>query len=567
MLKLRVMGRAFVGAMSVGLVLALAGANASAQTVYYVKTTGSDGNSGFTEMAAFKTIGKAVDAASGETSSVIRVLAGTYDQSHESTNPFGGFPITIDFSNVSIQANGGTRPVVGGGVSDSTVLGLFEVIADTGTGGDATGVAFTSLEFAGEDSTSENAPSAVYAFTSDNYDAEIAITDCHILRSEMNHSTLAGNPSIRGISGEGPGLTLTVSDCVIAPNEPGGVVVDLGTDAVASGDGGSPTLIVEDSVFSVAQGNASHAAIDMILEAYDPSTNTGLLGDPFLTVTDCVIDSRAATTFGTGFSYGIAYGGDARFGGAVQFGHFEVKIQRNEIHGCRQAGLHLLGTTDGLMDSSVNIQSWYVDNNLISENVGDGVLLDGGDSANDGQYLRWYLRGNMIVDNDGDGIEVRDITAGNSGQGHVLNCTLAGNGGYGIRMTNSLQDEWLSHVQNSIIWDNASGNSTGWSPSSSLVTVQYNIWDGTPPVGCVDSGCSPSPTCKQNVNVDPLFVDPSNGDYHISSSSCAVEGGTNTPSTTNLMGFGTDIDGERRNMDGDSTRPSIVDMGADEYEP
>ncbi|MGD9048640.1 MAG: choice-of-anchor Q domain-containing protein, partial [Anaerolineae bacterium] len=61
-------------------------------------------------------------------------------------------------------------------------------------------------------------------------------------------------------------------------------------------------------------------------------------------------------------------------------------------------------------------------------------------------------------------------------------------------------------------------------------------------------------TAGNDVEGDPAFVDPDNGDYHIGPSSAAIDTGVNA-------GVTTDIDGEGR--------PSGAgyDIGADEWVP
>jgi hypothetical protein len=63
------------------------------------------------------------------------------------------------------------------------------------------------------------------------------------------------------------------------------------------------------------------------------------------------------------------------------------------------------------------------------------------------------------------------------------------------------------------------------------------------------------------INADPLFVDPENEDYHLSSESPCIDAGTN--SAPGLPAF--DFEGESRVTDGDQDGTATVDMGADEY--
>jgi hypothetical protein len=64
-----------------------------------------------------------------------------------------------------------------------------------------------------------------------------------------------------------------------------------------------------------------------------------------------------------------------------------------------------------------------------------------------------------------------------------------------------------------------------------------------------------------NINADPLFVDPSNNDFHLQTTSPCIDKGNNS-----ALGIpNTDFEGDSRIVDGDSDGTATVDMGADEY--
>ncbi|MBN1188806.1 MAG: hypothetical protein JXA46_03560, partial [Dehalococcoidales bacterium] len=72
-----------------------------------------------------------------------------------------------------------------------------------------------------------------------------------------------------------------------------------------------------------------------------------------------------------------------------------------------------------------------------------------------------------------------------------------------------------------------------------------------------------------NIDADPLFVDPSNNDYHLQAGSPCIDAGDNTAVPE---GVSTDFEGDPRFLDDTgmpdtgSGTPPIVDMGADEYD-
>ena len=73
-----------------------------------------------------------------------------------------------------------------------------------------------------------------------------------------------------------------------------------------------------------------------------------------------------------------------------------------------------------------------------------------------------------------------------------------------------------------------------------------------------------------NIELDPLFADPDNDDYHISPTSPCIDGADNTAVPKGIV---VDLDGEDRFVDDPDTRdtgfgdPPIVDMGVYEFQP
>ncbi len=81
------------------------------------------------------------------------------------------------------------------------------------------------------------------------------------------------------------------------------------------------------------------------------------------------------------------------------------------------------------------------------------------------------------------------------------------------------------------------------------------------------SGLAFEGTCEDqiglngNVSVDPLFVDPENGDYRLQADSPVIDAGDNEASDLP----DTDFDGNDRVVDGDGDGEAVVDMGAFEF--
>jgi hypothetical protein len=116
-------------------------------------------------------------------------------------------------------------------------------------------------------------------------------------------------------------------------------------------------------------------------------------------------------------------------------------------------------------------------------------------------------------------------------------------------------------VINSIIWKNEASVGSEIYFLTGSITVNYcNIKDGWPGV--------------HNINSDPFFINPDNGDYHLSIISPCIDAGDNTASSLPA----TDFEGDPRIIQGlapgygkgliplgGPSKSGIVDIGADEY--
>jgi hypothetical protein len=140
-----------------------------------------------------------------------------------------------------------------------------------------------------------------------------------------------------------------------------------------------------------------------------------------------------------------------------------------------------------------------------------------------------------------------------SGAGPTLiNCTLAGNTagllGGGIY-------EGVPVLANCVVWGNTNGQI-----ETSSATVTFSDVQG----GYSGSG---------NIDADPMFVDPVQGDYRLGPGSPCIDAGENAAVP---MGITTDLEGTPRFVDdrdtpdcpqapGDCGEPPVVDMGAYEF--
>ena len=182
-----------------------------------------------------------------------------------------------------------------------------------------------------------------------------------------------------------------------------------------------------------------------------------------------------------------------------------VTFANGEDAGCILSGFTITGGSRGIY--CTNNVSPKIDKCTVTGNTGGGIELYSGGNPT--------LTNCTIIANGGSGIEMRPRKAGrftyyNSPQ--LSNCIIASNGGHGLlrgiptitnctiagNLKSGIQDSMLT-ATNSIVYFNGDAqivNSTG--------TVTYSDVQGS------FQGAG-------NIDADPLFADPANGDYHLKS--------------------------------------------------
>ncbi len=188
----------------------------------------------------------------------------------------------------------------------------------------------------------------------------------------------------------------------------------------------------------------------------------------------------------------------------------------------------------------------FIDNTTPGSEVGAGMRnLDSSPTV-----VNCLFAGNTSA-NTGGGMDNRGLNASSSPA--IINCTFVGNSGFGGAMFND--DFATPTVVNSILWGNSV---TQIFDNLAVTTLLYSDIEG----GWFGLG-------SNNVDADPLFVDPANGDYRLQSGSPAIDAG-NSWGTVDITD--TDLDGNPRFADDPATVdtgcgvPVIVDMGAYEFQ-
>jgi uncharacterized repeat protein (TIGR01451 family) len=210
----------------------------------------------------------------------------------------------------------------------------------------------------------------------------------------------------------------------------------------------------------------------------------------------------------------------AYWGGGLMIAWYSGAIvENNTITGNQALGSEGVGGAFFIEDSSA-----FIKNNVIASNVaqryGDGIyIVKYTTTPPQSQIVNNTIVANKYSDSGThEGIVVRDLSPIIRNNIVVLN-------GYGIRRYSGPNPV----MSNNDVWGNSVANYSDLSPGTN------------------------------DISADPLFVNPSGGDYHLQEGSPCIDAGTSSNAPT------TDFEGDHRPLDGDGNGSAGWDIGADEY--
>jgi hypothetical protein len=318
-------------------------------------------------------------------------------------------------------------------------------------------------------------------------------------------------------------------------------------------------------------------------------------------VTDCIISNNQSGGYGAGVSVGNAgrlfmfdcdiVNNESTLGGGGVSGSSYTNFPGTifELHGCRIAGNTTLSDSGGGIYSVGRAGGTCVVNNCFVEynsatNAGGGILHRnlGGDLF----ISNCIIRGNEAGRNDyaGAGVKI-------DGPCRMTGCLITGNkatrigigGGLALESgTNVVEIENVTIVSNSLMYANNGGGLAIPSNVTAACTIRNTIIYNNTSVGnarsnvfvgagsgVIFTNCCTAPLNNGtdqpitpdagNIDLDPVFVNLTGGDYRLQSDSPCINTGANML----WMADAVDLDGRHR-IDRFSR---LVDMGCYEYVP
>lgn len=254
-------------------------------------------------------------------------------------------------------------------------------------------------------------------------------------------------------------------------------------------------------------------------------------------------------------------------------------IQGNIISNNRRTGCFGGSGGGGILvrGGSAQILDNLISNNFVREGGGGGISINNGSVTIEGNIISDNIhQGIQLQNNVSDTLIIQNLITGNSFNGirwsnpptAVVNNTIADNGApfqdcCAAGGISALElDDRVKLVNNIII---AKRKQTAIfceniRPTNPPPIFEFN--DVFSAEGTTYGGqCIDQTGINGNISVDPLFVDPTSGDFHLQTGSPAIDAGDS--SVPELPP--TDLDENVRIQDGNGDGVAVVDMGAFEF--
>ncbi|GEM_PF-2446008 len=239
-------------------------------------------------------------------------------------------------------------------------------------------------------------------------------------------------------------------------------------------------------------------------------------------------------------------------------------------------------------NGSVIIENSQFENNVVDD--GGGVFVDSkngsviiknsqfenNNACNGGGVSVDSENGSVIIKNSQFENNVADYGGGVSVDSENGSVTIENNSFYSNNATSKggavrIYVDGNLNLYNNIFWSNgiSDGGEGGdvyvRGGSLNIYNNDFSCNDFSGNGTCLKLNDYSSYNQGSNMSVDPLFVDPDNGDLHLKPPSPCIDAGNNTAPGLPLLKK--DMDGESRIMDGNGDGVPTVDIGADEFNP
>jgi hypothetical protein len=231
---------------------------------------------------------------------------------------------------------------------------------------------------------------------------------------------------------------------------------------------------------------------------------------------------------------------------------------------------NLAGSAGGIQcDSNTNP---IISGCAITNNTGGGIQVQGYNFTMLNSYVTDNIgTGIFLIGNDGEGLIINCVIARNSGAGvlsgnqtHIINSTITENIGI------DFYDEWMDMYQyeggvvnaygfvnviNSIIWNNFPHEIANQDFSQGLLNVSHSLIKGG-----LEEGAGEINWLDGNINLNPMFINPSDNNLHISDYSPCIGAGIDSIEFNGVTIYASTVDIEG------TSRPqpenSAIDIGA-----